>query len=199
MRLTSRVTTNANARRPSATKTRVRSKPLVPGATEGRLIASSAVGLWCALRAGRLAVADLMLGRDGTAPAGCARRRRRAGGGRRRRRGRGLCILAGARAPEGVQPAQPAALERDHARPPQVRDAGDLGPRVGLGGADAGAQREHAPLGPRHLRQASLEAQDGAAQGALAAEGLRGGAVGQAVGGVAPRGGARGTTRAWSG
>ena len=99
---------------------------------------------------------------------------------------------------QGVQPAQPAALERDHARPPQVRDAGDLGPRVGLGGADAGAQREHAPLGPRHLRQASLEAQDGAAQGALAAEGLRGGAVGQAVGGVAPRGGARGTTRAWS-
>ena len=100
-----------------------------------------------------------------------------------RRRG-----LAGARAPEGVQPAQPAALERDHARPAQVGDAGDLGPRMGPGGADAGAQREHATLRSRHARQAALEAQDGTPQGMVATAGLgRGWAVGQAVGRPAAR------------
>ena len=86
-------------------------------------------------------------------------------------------LLTRARAPEGVQPAQAAALERDHARPAQVGDARDLGPRVGLRRADAGAQREHAALGPRHARQAALEAQDGAPQGAIAAADLRGAAV----------------------
>ena len=88
VRLTSRVTTNTNARTPSAAKTRVRSNPPVPGAIGGRLIDSSAVGLRCPCApAGRL-VADLMLGQDGAARAGRAPRRRRAGGDRRRRRGR---------------------------------------------------------------------------------------------------------------
>ena len=76
-----------------------------------------------------------------------------------------------------MQPAQPAALELDHAGAGQVGDARDLGPRVRPRAADASAQGEDAALGPGHARQAAPETQDGAAQGALAAQDLRGATV----------------------
>jgi hypothetical protein len=90
-----------------------------------------------------------------------------------------------------MQPAQTAALERDHARPAQVSDPRHFAARVGTRDADAGAQREHATLGPRHARQAPLEAQDGVTQRAVTAARLGGGAPGQADGGPASRAGAR--------
>ena len=154
---------------------------------EGRLIESSALGLLCPCEPPSW-VAGVMLGQDGAAPAGRAARRQRApavpAGAATEV---GMRVLARARAPEGVQPAQPAALERDHARTAQVGDARDLGPRVGPRGADAGAQREDAALGARYARQAALEAQDGAPQGAVAAGALAAGCCRRAADGSALR------------
>ena len=116
----------------------------------GRGAADRQLGpLRLALRAAVLARgARVMLGQDGAALPGAA-----AGGTGVPVPGAAVTavvvragVLARARAVEGAQPAQAAALERDDARAPQMGDARDLAARVRAQAPDAGAQAEHAAL-----------------------------------------------------
>ena len=152
------------------------------------------------LRAAALARrARVMLGQDAAAARrGRAGRRYRGAGARRRghhRRGRARG-LAAARAVQRLEPAQPAALERDHACALEVGDACDLAAGVGAQAPDAGAQAEHATLRAGHARQAAAEAKDGAPQGVLAALHARGAARGLGLRGAGARALAVGAGRA---